>query len=209
MKYHSCKNPSVKNDQTRDRIQTERLIIRKFTDNDVEALFRIFSDEELNTFLPWYPLKSMAEAVDLLNNRYLNANSLYDGAGFAVCLKEDDVPIGYVNVSGDDSHDLGYGLLAQYRKKGYMREAVSAVISLAKKEGIKYLTATHDVNNPKSGEVMKAVGMEYKYSYVERWLPKDFDVTYRMYQIDLAGDCVGTYMKYWDKYSRHFIEKEI
>lgn len=28
----------------------------------------------------------------------------------AICLKEDDIPIGYVKVDLDESHDLGYGL---------------------------------------------------------------------------------------------------
>lgn len=40
-------------------LETERLILRKFTENDLPALLAIFSDEEANTFLPWFPLKSM------------------------------------------------------------------------------------------------------------------------------------------------------
>ena len=44
------------------RIETERLILRKFTQEDIEALYCILKDEEVNTFLPWFPLKSLAEA---------------------------------------------------------------------------------------------------------------------------------------------------
>ena len=29
-------------------LETERLVLRQFTENDIEALFRIFSDEEVN-----------------------------------------------------------------------------------------------------------------------------------------------------------------
>ena len=29
---------------------------------------------------------------------------------YAVCRKENEIPIGYVHLTGDDSHDLGYGL---------------------------------------------------------------------------------------------------
>lgn len=43
-------------------LETERLILRKFTENDLEALYRIYSDEEANRFLPWFPLKNMEEA---------------------------------------------------------------------------------------------------------------------------------------------------
>ena len=42
--------------------ETERLILRKFTEDDLEALYQIYCDEEVNTFLPWFPLKTMEEA---------------------------------------------------------------------------------------------------------------------------------------------------
>lgn len=38
-------------------LKTERLTLRKFTEQDMEALFFILRDEEVNRFLPWYPLK--------------------------------------------------------------------------------------------------------------------------------------------------------
>ena len=33
-------------------LQTERLILRKFTPNDITPLFELLSDEDVNTFLP-------------------------------------------------------------------------------------------------------------------------------------------------------------
>ncbi|NLT58674.1 MAG: GNAT family N-acetyltransferase, partial [Clostridiales bacterium] len=36
-------------------LETERLILRKFTENDLEALLAIYGDEEVNTYLPWFP----------------------------------------------------------------------------------------------------------------------------------------------------------
>ena len=44
------------------KIETERLILRKFTEGDIESLFQIYRDEEVNQFLPWFPLKSLDEA---------------------------------------------------------------------------------------------------------------------------------------------------
>ena len=44
------------------RLETERLILRKFQHDDLEDVFRIYSDLEVNTFLPWFPLRSMDEA---------------------------------------------------------------------------------------------------------------------------------------------------
>lgn len=33
-------------------LETERLILRKFTENDIEALFLILKDGDVNKFLP-------------------------------------------------------------------------------------------------------------------------------------------------------------
>ena len=46
-------------------LETERLILRKFTVQDTEALFSLYSDEEVNTYLPWFPLRSLEEARTL------------------------------------------------------------------------------------------------------------------------------------------------
>ena len=54
-----------------------------------------------------------------------------------------------------------------------------------------YITATHDVNNPRSGRVMQAIGMRYCYSYEELWQPKNFPVIFRMYQLNLDGQMTG------------------
>ena len=50
-------------------LETERLILRKFTENDIEALFLILKDEEVNRFLPWFPLKNMEEARKFYEER--------------------------------------------------------------------------------------------------------------------------------------------
>ena len=61
------------------------------------------------------------------------------------------------------------------------------MIERVRAAGWPFLTATHDVNNPRSGAVMRKLGMRYAYSYREHWMPKDISVVYRMYQINLDG----------------------
>lgn len=184
-------------------IETERLILREFKIDDLEAFYKIFSDKDVNTFLPWYPLKDLNEAKAFYEERYLNS----DGYHLAICLKEDNIPIGYVNVSDDDSHDFGYGLLKEYWHQGIVSEASFAVIEQLKKEGYQYITATHDVNNPRSGHVMQALKMKYCYSYEELWQPKNILVTFRMYQLNFDGNEDRVYLEYWNKYSNHFVEE--
>lgn len=190
-------------------LETERLILRKFTKNDIEALFHIYKDEEVNTYLPWFPLKSLEEAEAFYKDRYEKAYQLDNGYRYAICLKTDNVPIGYVNVSIDDNHDLSYALRKEFWHRGIVTEASKAVIEQVKKDGLLYVTATHDVKNPRSGGVMKQLGMSYKYSYEEQWQPKDILVTFRMYQLNFDEPNERVYKKYWDTYPVHFIEKDV
>ena len=186
-------------------LKTKRLILRKFTPEDVESLYLIFKDEDVNTFLPWYPLKNREEAKEFYEKRYASIYQQKQGYGYAICLKEDNNPIGYINVSMDEAHDFGYGLSKEYWHRGIVSEACKAVIEQVKKDGLPYITATHDKNNPRSGQVMQNIGMKYCYSYEEQWQPKNFPVIFRMYQLNFDDDQF-VYKKYWNESSNHFIE---
>ena len=188
-------------------LETKRLILRKFTENDIEALFLILKDKEVNTFLPWYPMKNLEQAKKFYEERYTFTYLKPQGYAYAICLKSDNFPIGYIKVDMEEPHDFGYGLRKEFWHQGIVSEAAKAVVGQVKKDGLPYITATHDVNNPRSGNVMKKVGMKYCYSYEELWQPKGFFVTFRMYQLNFDGHDDFVYKKYWDMYENHFVEK--
>lgn len=187
-------------------IETKRLILRKFTENDLQAIFKIYSDKQVNKFLPWFPLKSLEEAKDFYENQIKSKYNQESAYSYAICLREDNIPIGYVNAALQDGCDFGYGLCREHWHNGIVTEACEAVIAQLKRDGLQYITATHDVNNPRSGEVMKRLGMKYQYSYEEQCQPKDFLVTFRMYQLNLDGDPDRVYMGYWNNSTVHFVD---
>lgn len=191
------------------RLETERLILRKFTEDDLEALYYIHSDEEVNRFLPWFTLRNMEDARAFYEERFMSRYREERAYNYAVCMKENDYPVGYVNVSMDDSYDFGYGLRREFWHRGIITEAGKAVIEQLMRDGIPYITATHDVNNPRSGRVMKRLGMKYRYSYQEQWQPKNIQVIFRMYQLNFDGNESRIYQKYWDKSEVHFIERDV
>ena len=195
--------------KTPTQLITDRLLIRPFTPEDTDAFFALMSDREINTFLPWFPLQTRAEAEQFLEERYLSRSEEPDGFHYAICLKTDNIPIGYINVDAGESHDFGYALLKEFWHKGIVTEASRALVEYLKENGVLYITATHDRNNPRSGNVMKKIGMKYCYSYEERWMPKDVIVTFRMYQLNLDGDNNRVYRAYWDKFPEHFVETEL
>ena len=188
-------------------LETERLILRKFTEADMEALFLILKDEEVNRFLPWYPVKTMAETKTFYKERYAEKYKQHQAYAYAICLKNENFPIGYMNVEMEEHHDFGYGLRKEFWHQGIVTEAGKAVIEQVKKDGLPYITATHDKNNPRSGNVMKKLGMKQCYSYEEQWQPKDILVIFRMYQLNFYGTVDFVYKKYWDHSEHHVIEE--
>lgn len=188
-------------------LETERLILRKFTENDLKALFLILKDEEVNRFLPWFPMKNLEETREFYEERYAAQYTKPQGYAYAICLKEDDIPIGYIKVDMEEHHDFGYGLRKEFWHRGIVTEAGKAVVEQVKKDGLTYITATHDKENPRSGNVMKKLGMKYCYSYEERWQPKDITVIFRMYQLNFDGNDDRVYKKYWYQYENHFVEE--
>ena len=188
-------------------IKTDRLILGKFTEDDIEALFNILKDEEVNTYLPWFPIKNIEETKIFYKNRYETIYKQDKGYAYAICLKEDNYPIGYINIDTNEPYDLGYGLRKEFWHKKITTEAAKVLIEQAKKDGIPYITATHDKNNFRSGKVMQKIGMKYCYSYEELWQPKNFPVIFRMYQINLNINDDYIYQGYWNKSNNHFIEK--
>lgn len=187
-------------------LYTERLILRRFTQEDAKALFDILSDKDVNAFLPMFPLESLQEAEQYLRETYLKSYNKPVGYRYAICLKSDDIPIGYVGLSDNESHDFGYGLMKRYWNKGIVTEAAKAVLDRIRLSGMDYVTATHDVKNPASGEVMKKIGMTYQYSYEEQWQPKDVLVTFRMYQKNFDEQNQWVYNGYKNSYP-HFVEE--
>ena len=187
-------------------LETQRLLLRKFTEADLGALYEIHRDVEVNRFLPWFPLKSLDDARDFYEVRYARGYRLPCAYRYAICLKTDDIPIGYIHVASDDSYDLGYGLRREFWHRGIAAEAGRAVIGQVKRDGIPYLTATHDVKNPRSGRVMQQLGMRYQYSYEELWQPKNQLVLFRMYQLNLDGAEGRVFRRYWEQSAVHFVE---
>lgn len=184
-------------------IQTRRLTLRKFSAEDAKPLFPFFADDKTNTFLPWFPARTVAGARALVR-RFIEEDAGGIAVHRAICLAGE--PIGYIHADCGESHDLGYALRRDLWGRGFATEAGFAFIDALKRVGFPFVTATHDINNPASGAVMKKLGFSYRYSYREQWQPKDISVVFRMYQLDFGGSA-ETYLGYWDKHPEHWVVK--
>lgn len=148
-------------------IATERLTLRRFEIEDAENVFyNWFSDEQTVKYLTWPVYKSVDEAEDMIKSWIAQ----YDNTEYynwAIELNDLEQPIGNISVVSIDekteSIELGYCLGSQFFNKGYMTEAVTAIIRFFINEvGAGRVWARHDTENQNSGKVMAAAGMDYE-----------------------------------------------
>lgn len=85
---------------------TDRLHLRKFTADDAEAVFWIYSDREVNTFLPWFPVKDMEAAKAVL------AQMKRDGMTYARATHDEKNP-----ASGRVMEKIGMKYRYSYREQ--------------------------------------------------------------------------------------------
>ena len=85
---------------------TDRLHLRKFTAGDTEAVFWIYSDREVNTFLPWFPVKDMEAAKAVL------AQMKRDGMTYARATHDEKNP-----ASGRVMEKIGMKYRYSYREQ--------------------------------------------------------------------------------------------
>lgn len=180
-----------------------KIILRPFTTDDINSLYEMLSDNETVRFMPIQPFKTIRDATSFYEN-VIKRNIENGGKYYAIVL--DSTVIGQINLSSSASNDIGYSIKRAHWGHGYASKALSLLIKEIEEEGkLSFITATHDVNNPRSGRVMQKVGLVYKYTYIEPWC-KGFDVSFRLYQKNFKDENF-TYMEYWEKYERHFIEE--
>ncbi|MGL4677572.1 MAG: GNAT family N-acetyltransferase [Brevinema sp.] len=151
-------------------------------------------------------MNALSEAEIFLEQHFLSYYRLASSYRYAIFQKTDDKAIGYVWLSNQENYDLGYALKKEFWSQGIVTEAVQAILDRIKQSSYLYITATYDVNNPASGEVMKKLGMCYQYSYLEKVYPKNTFIVFRLYQLNLDGNEKRIYQQYQNRYP-YFIER--
>ena len=150
------------------KYETERLVIREWKKSDYKDLYEFASDEQVTKYLHYNTYENECVAKERINNliESYKKNPLINN--FAIMTKNEKKVIGDINIStyrqqaGGSVH-IGYTLNRSYQGYGYATEAVIGALKFIKKNGLaKRIEATHDTLNPKSGNVLKRVGMTFE-----------------------------------------------
>ncbi len=149
------------------KLETGRLILRRLSEADADAMFRNWaSDPEVTRFLTW-PAHTDAEVTRQVIGSWLPLYENRDYYHWAITLKgREDEPIGTIHgLVNDDlkQFTLGYCLGRAWWHQGIMSEAAQAVIDyFFDTVGANSVCSYHDTNNPHSGMVMRHCGMKYE-----------------------------------------------
>lgn len=153
-----------------ERIVSERLVLRKPELGDARVILETYArDEEVTRYLTFRPDQSNDETLSFVH-RALDCWENGTSFTWVIMLKQPDRLIGMIEARMDRWHaNLGYVLARQYWNKGYMAEAVKAVVdwALAQPEILR-VWAVCDVENAASARVLEKAGMQ-KEGVLRRW----------------------------------------
>ncbi len=148
-------------------LETPRLILRRFTIGDAQAMFEGWAtDPDVTRFVSWSAHQSISVTRELLTaweEAYQNDREY----NWCIVLRETGTPIGSVGlVRVDDalaSADFGYVLAKPYWRRGLAPEAAAAVLDYCFREiGFHRMAAVHHPDNGASGAVMRKLGMQHE-----------------------------------------------
>lgn len=116
------------------QLNTKRAILRQLTIADADAIAALRSDPLVNQYLDRPKTTTPEEAVQFIEkiNLHISNNiALY----WVIALQENDQLIGTIclwnfNIE-EDTAEIGYELLPDFQGKGFMQEALQAVIDYA------------------------------------------------------------------------------
>lgn len=148
-------------------LETERLILRQFSVDDAEDMFRNWAnDEEVTKYMPWLPHQNLEVTKELLA-AWVNAYTSLENYNWAIVPKNYGKVVGSISVNDMSNTmercEVGYCLSKSFWNQGIMTEALTAIIKYLFNEiGFNRIQATHNVANVASGKVMLKSGMRYE-----------------------------------------------
>jgi len=147
-------------------LETERLLLRPFTKDDIDDVYAMRSDIDVMRFIR-EPQKDKSEAeswINLISSRWAT-----EKIGFcAVIEKATEKYIGWCGLwrlQETDEIEVGYALIKEYRGKGFAMEAAQAFLVYGFETlDLKEIVAVARPENRASWSVMERLGMSYDYT---------------------------------------------
>jgi ribosomal-protein-alanine N-acetyltransferase len=146
------------------RLETPRLLLREFLPSDVDAVHAYASNPDVVKYEVWGP-NTRGETEQFLSSVVLPAQRAEPRMTYELAIEAKD--IGLIGGCGmrikdaaNRTSDLGYVLAREHWGKGYMPEAISALLDFGFTTlGLHRIWATTDARNVQSKRVLEKTGM--------------------------------------------------
>ena len=168
-------------------LMTPRLRLRRLTMRDAQDIFRYSRDPEVARHVLWDAHRTVGDSRAYL--RYmLRRYRSHEPASWGIEWRETGAVIGTIGfmwVQEDNSAaEVGYSLARDFWGKGYMTEALKAVIQYGF-DGLNLnrIEAQHETTNPASGAVMRKCHMQHEGTLRSRLFNKGRYVDVELYAI--------------------------
>lgn len=146
-------------------LETERMILRKITRDDVQDMFEYCSDPKMTPYVTWPTHTSLDDTmkfIGAIENHYLNG----EVAPLGIEDKQTRKLIGTCGfVSWNMNHsraEVAYAIASLYWGQGYMTEAIKAIIQFGFDRNLVRIEARCHPDNIGSARVMEKCGMIYE-----------------------------------------------
>lgn len=147
-------------------LETKRLFLRRFDENDIDAVFAMRSDADLMRFIR-QPQTRRDEAdnwINLVSSRWES-----ERIGFCAVIEKSSGAFagwcGLWRLKETEETEVGYALRKEFRGKGYAVEASEAFLKYGFEElKLKEIVAVARPENSASRRVMERIGMSYDYT---------------------------------------------
>jgi RimJ/RimL family protein N-acetyltransferase len=146
-------------------LETERLLIRKFTFDDLPKLIELRSDEEVIRYLGGRRMQN-PEAIEKRLGFYIDCYAKYGYGMCALIWKATGEMIGWCGLQPLEETgetEVGYGMIKDFWGRGIGYECACAWLEYAFTEtGAQRIVAVADPENTGSWRIMEKCGMKYE-----------------------------------------------
>jgi len=154
-------------------ITTPRVVLRWISENDIDGLYEVFSDPQVMRYWSTGPLPDR-QAAAKMQREIADGNVKETMMKWGLALRESDSLIGTTtlfDLNLDNGRaEIGYAMGRAYWGKGYMHEALEALVSHAFEVlQMRRLEADVDPRNTASIRTLERLGFQREGFLRERW----------------------------------------
>lgn len=158
------------------KIETERLILRRYKETDIDAIYDIITDKRLSTYIK-FPELTKEQELECIKEWIKEADdSKYER--WVIERKKDNAIVGNIDVNTvvkkHNYCNVGYTIRYDYWGNGYAAEALEAVSNhLLEESGYYLVECSCNELNKQSSRVMEKAGFKKDGYIANRRLNKD------------------------------------